>query len=329
MPHEFSADRYDQMQYRRCGRSGLLLPAISLGAWETFGGYRGEDVARACLFRAFDLGITHFDFANNYGTPPGNAEIVCGRILREMPRDELILSSKAGYRMWPGPYGEWLSKKYLVASLDQSLQRMGLEYFDIFYAHRPDPHTPLEETMAALDLMVRQGKVLYVGVSNFPGTQFVEAVRVCDRMHLAPITIHQPSYSMLNRGIERDLLPHTERAGTGVIAFCPLSSGLLTEKYLHGEIPPESRAAQRWSEQRRRDSLTPEKRERLLALSQIARGRGQTLAQMALAWVLRLPAITSALIGASRVEQVEENVGSLKNLAFSDEELAKIEALLK
>src|ERR1043166_7604742 len=244
--YEFAENRYDAMPYRRCGRSGLLLPAISLGAWETFGGYRDAAVARDCLFRSFDLGITHFDFANNYGTPPGNAEIVCGEIIKEMPRDELILSSKAGYRMWPGPYGEWLSKKYLVASLDQSLQRMGVDYFDIFYAHRPDPHTPLEETMAALDLMVRQGKVLYVGVSSFPGTQFVEAVRVCDRMRLAPITIHQPYYNMLSRGIERDLLPQTERGGTGVIAFCPLASGLLTDKYLNGEIPPDSRAATIW-----------------------------------------------------------------------------------
>jgi L-glyceraldehyde 3-phosphate reductase len=306
----------------------LMLPAISLGAWETFGGYRGEDVARACLFRAFDLGINHFDFANNYGTPPGNAELVCGRIIREMPRDELILSSKAGYRMWPGPYGEWLSKKYLVASLDQSLKRMGVEYFDIFYAHRSDPHTPLEETMAALDLMVRQGKVLYVGVSSFSGAHFADAVRVCDRMRLAPITIHQPYYNVLSRGIERDLLPQTERAGTGVIAFCPLASGLLTDKYLGGDLPAESRAAEKWGEEWLRNNLSPERRERLLKLNQIARDRGQSLAQMALAWILRLPTITSALIGASRVEQIEENVKALDNLALSDEELAAIEAAL-
>ncbi len=329
MAHSFSADRYERMTYRRCGRSGLMLPAISLGAWETFGGYRGEDVARECLFRAFDLGITHFDFANNYGTPPGNAEVVCGKIIREMPRDELILSSKAGYRMWPGPYGEWLSKKYLVASLDQSLQRMGLEYFDIFYAHRPDPHTPLEETMAALDLMVKQGKVLYGGVSSFSGAHFADAVRVCDRMHLAPITIHQPYYNMLSRSIERDLLPQTERAGTGVIAFCPLSSGLLTDKYLGGDIPAESRAAQKWGEQWLRNNLGPERRERLLTLNGIAQKRGQSLAQMALAWILRLSAITSALIGASNVAQIEENVKALDNLAFSEAELAEIETALK
>jgi L-glyceraldehyde 3-phosphate reductase len=328
MAHEFRADRYDRMQYRRCGRSGLMLPAISLGAWETFGGYRGEEVARECLFRAFDLGITHFDFANNYGTPPGNAELVCGRIIKEMPRDELIISSKAGYRMWPGPYGEWLSRKYLVASLDQSLQRMGLEYFDIFYAHRPDPHTPLEETMAALDLMVRQGKVLYAGVSSFSGAHFMEAVRVCDRMRLAPITIHQPYYNMLSRGIERDLLPQTERAGTGVIAFCPLASGLLTDKYLGGNVPAESRAAEKWGEEWLKNNLSPERRERLLKLNEIAKARGQSLAQMALAWILRLPSITSALIGASRVEQVEENVRALDQLGFSEQELTVIETAL-
>jgi L-glyceraldehyde 3-phosphate reductase len=305
-----------------------MLPAISLGAWETFGGYRGEEIARDCLFRAFDLGITHFDFANNYGTPPGNAEIVCGRVIREMPRDELILSSKAGYRMWPGPYGEWLSKKYLVASLDQSLQRMGIEYFDIFYAHRPDPETPLEETMAALDLMVRQGKVLYAGVSSFSGAHFADAVRVCDRMRLAPITIHQPSYNMLSRGIESDLLPQTERAGTGVIAFCPLASGLLTEKYLHGEIPADSRAAQRWGEGGLQNRLTETRRAQLLRLNELAKQRGQTLAQMALAWILRLPAVTSALIGASRVSQIEENVKALENLTFSKEELVAIDGIL-
>src|SRR5436190_12539074 len=297
MSHEFRSDRYDKMQYRRCGKSGLMLPAISLGAWETFGGYRGEDVARECLFRAFDLGITHFDFANNYGTPPGNAEIVCGRVIAEMPRDELILSSKAGYRMWPGPYGEWGSRKYIIASCDQSLKRMGLEYFDIFYSHRPDHDTPLEETMAALDHLVRQGKALYIGVSSYNGAHFAEAVRVCDRMGLAPITIHQPYYNMLSRGIERDLLPQTERAGTGVIAFCPLSSGLLTDKYLKGEMPADSRAAEKWGEGWLKSNLSPERRERLLKLNEIAQGRGQSLAQMALAWILRLPSVTSALIG--------------------------------
>lgn len=325
---EFAPDRYDRMQYRRCGRSGLMLPAISLGGWETFGGYRGAEVARACLRRAFDLGITHFDFANNYGRPPGNSELVCGEIIRrDLPRDELIISSKAGYRMWPGPYGEWLSKKYLVASCDQSLKRMGLDYFDIFYLHRPDPHTPLEESLGALDLLIRQGKVLYGGVSSFSGAHFAEAVRVVERHDWAPITIHQPAYNMLNRGIEKDLLPQTERAGTGVIAFVPLASGLLTSKYLSGDIPADSRAALWWGEENARRRLTPERLETLRKLNTLAERRGQTLAQMALAWILRLPAITSALIGASKVEQIEENVRALDNLDFSADELREIDAL--
>jgi L-glyceraldehyde 3-phosphate reductase len=314
------------MPYRRCGRSGLRLPAISLGGWETFGGYRGPDVARACLCRAFDLGITHFDFANNYGTPPGNSEIVCGRVIQDMPRDELIISSKAGYLMWPGPYGEWGSKKYLVASCDQSLKRMGLEYFDIFYHHRPDPDTPLEETLSALDLLVKQGKALYVGVSNYSGAQFADAVRVCQRMGLAPITIHQPYYNMLGRRIEWDLLPQTERAGTGVIPFSPLANGLLTDKYLDG-IPDDSRAAQKWGREWVARNLTPERLAALRALNDMAKARGQTLAQMALAWTLRLPGITSALIGASSVKQVEENVAALANLSFTEEELKRIDAL--
>jgi L-glyceraldehyde 3-phosphate reductase len=329
MEQTFAPDRYDRMQYRRCGRSGLLLPAISLGAWETFGGYRGPEVARECLFRAFDLGITHFDLANNYGTPPGNAEIVCGRIIKEMPRDELIISSKAGYRMWPGPYGEWGSRKYIIASCDQSLKRMGLDYFDIFYSHRPDPETPLEETMAALDQLVRQGKALYIGVSSYSGAHFAEAVRVCDRMGLAPITIHQPAYNMLNRTIEWDLLPQTERAGTGVIPFVPLASGLLTDKYLGGDIPAESRAAQRWGKEWVEKNLSPERRKVLRDLNDIAHARGQTLAQMALAWILRLPAITSALIGASRVEQIDENVAALDKLDFSEDEIKRIDELTK
>src|SRR5438105_3760461 len=246
------------MVYRRCGSSGLKLPALSLGAWETFGGYRGEDIARVCLVRAFDLGITHFDLANNYGRPPGNAETVVGKILRDMPRDELIISTKAGYYMWPGPYGDYLSKKYLVSSLDQSLKRLGLEYVDIFYAHRPDYETPLEETMAALDLIVKQGKALYVGVSNFPGAHFESAVAVTQRMNLSPITIHQPYYNMLGRGPETDLFDHTLRAGTGVIAFSPLAQGLLTDKYLK-TVPDDSRAAQWWDEQRRENIITQEK----------------------------------------------------------------------
>jgi L-glyceraldehyde 3-phosphate reductase len=326
----FAPDRYETMPYRRCGRSGLLLPALSLGGWETFGGYRGADVARACLRRAFDLGITHFDFANNYGTPPGAAELVCGEILRrELPRDELIVSSKAGFRMWPGPYGEYLSKKSLVASCEQSLRRMGLAYFDLFYLHRPDPGTPLEESLGALDLLVRQGKVLYGGVSNFPGPRFAEAVRVCQRHGFAPLTAHQPAYNLLNRAVEWDLLPHAEAAGTGVIAFAPLASGLLTGKYLSGAVPPDSRAALRWGAEGARRRLTPERLETARALADLARRRGQTLAQMALAWVLRLPAVTSALVGASRVEQVEENVRALDRPHFSDEELAAIDRLTR
>ncbi len=325
----YDADRYDgRMPDRRCGRSGLVLPAISLGGYETYGGYRGPEVARACLFRAFDLGITHFDFANNYGTPPGSSEIVCGRIIRELPRDELIVSSKAGYRMWPGPYGDGLSKKYVVASCDQSLRRMGLDYFDVFYLHRPDPATPLEESLGALDLLIRQGKVLYAGVSNFPGPLFAEAVRVCEREGYHPITIHQPGYNLLNRTVEWDLLPQTAAAGTGVIAFVPLAGGLLTDKYLGG-IPADSRAALRWGEEQSRRRLPAERLETVRQLNELARERGQTLAQMALAWVLRLPAVTSALVGASKVEQIEENVRALAKPDFSPKELARIDAITR
>ena len=322
----FDEKRYDTMPYRRCGRSGLMLPAISLGAWETFGGYRDETVARECLFRAFDLGITHFDLANNYGTPPGNAEIVCGRIIKEMPRDELIISSKAGYRMWPGPYGEWGSRKYIISSCDQSLKRMGVEYFDIFYHHRPDPETPLEESLGALDTLVKQGKALYAGVSSYNGALFADATRVVERERLTRITIHQPYYNMLTRGIEWDLLPQTEIAGCGVIPFSPLASGLLTSKYLNG-IPDASRAAEKWGKSWIENTLTPKKLETLRALDDLARERGQSLAQMALAWILRLPGVTSALIGASSVRQIEENVAALANLKFSEEELKRIDEL--
>ena len=326
---EFSADRYRKMPYRRCGRSGLLLPAISLGAWETFGGYRGEEVARECLFRAFDLGITHFDLANNYGRPPGNAESVVGRVLKEMPRDELIISTKAGYRMWPGPYGEWLGKKSMVASLDQSLRRMQLDYVDIYYAHRPDPETPLEETLEALDLIVRQGKALYIGVSSFSGVHFEAAQQVITQHRLLPITIHQPHYNMLSRGPEHDLFPHTQRAGTGVIAFCPLAQGVLTDKYLGDELPTDSRAALWWGKKTLDEAVPEARREKLRALNDIARARGQSLAQMALAWILRLPAVTSALIGASKVSQIEENVAALDHLDFSRDELDRIDAVLR
>jgi L-glyceraldehyde 3-phosphate reductase len=321
-----AADRYERMLYRRCGRSGLLLPAVSLGAWETFGGYRDEQVARECILRAFDLGITHFDFANNYGRPPGNAELVCGRILAELPRDELIISSKAGYRMWPGPYGEWGSRKYLIASCDQSLERMGVDYFDIFYSHRPDPDTPVEETIGALATLVQQGKALYAGVSSYTGVQFRDAVTAAQRAGV-PITIHQPYYNLLDRTIEADLLPHTERVGTGVIVFAPLASGLLTDRYLDGDIPADSRAATIWPRDWVETHLPDDRRRILGGLAEIAKARGQSLAQMAIAWSLRLPGVTSALIGASRVEQVEQNVAALDQLDFSDEELARIDQL--
>lgn len=322
----FSENRYDSMPYRRCGRSGLLLPPISLGAWETFGGYRGEETARECMFRAFDLGITHFDLANNYGMPPGNAEILCGKIFKEMPRDELIISTKAGYRMWPGPYGEWGSKKYLVASLDQSLKRMGLDYVDIFYSHRPDPDTPLDETIGALDLIVKQGKTLYAGVSNYSGAMFNESVDLVDKNGWHPITIHQPRYNLFERTIETDLLEHTHRHGCGVIAFSPLAQGLLTGKYVDG-IPADSRAALWWNEQTKYMKQLQTAQEKVKALSEIAKARGQSLAQMALAWILKDARITSALIGASRVQQIEENVAALKNLKFDAEELRKIDAI--
>ncbi|HYG76367.1 MAG TPA: aldo/keto reductase [Planctomycetota bacterium] len=324
----FSESRYDNMPYRRCGRSGLLLPPISLGAWETFGGYRGEETARECMFRAFDLGITHFDLANNYGKPPGNAEILCGRIFKEMPRDELIISTKAGYRMWPGPYGEWGSKKYLVASLDQSLKRMGLDYVDIFYSHRPDPETPLQETLGALDLIVKQGKALYAGVSNYSGAQFCDSVRIVERERWTPLTIHQPRYNLLERTIETNLLDHTERHGCGVIVFSPLAQGLLSDKYLSG-IPADSRAALWWQEQTRANKMSGSVLEKIRALNAIARERGQTLAQMALVWILRDPRITSALIGASKVSQIEENIAALRNMRFAPDELEKIDRLTR
>ncbi|MBE3558750.1 MAG: aldo/keto reductase [Ktedonobacteraceae bacterium] len=323
----FAADRYENMVYRRCGNSGLLLPAISLGAWETFGGYRGEEVARACLYRAFDLGITHFDLANNYGRPAGNAETIVGKILRDMPRDELIISTKAGYAMWPGPYGEWLSKKYLVASLDQSLKRLGLDYVDIFYAHRPDPQTPLEETMAALDLIVRQGKALYVGVSNFSGAHFMHAVQVTQRMNQSPITIHQSRYNLLERRIEYDLLDHAQQIGTGVIVFSPLAQGLLSEKYLGESVPEDSRAAVWWDEEQRQYMLSSKRLDKIRRLNAIAKERGQTLAQMAIAWILRQEEVTSVLIGASKVEQIEENVAALYNPLFDQDELRAIDEI--
>ena len=324
MPHVAAEDRYESMPYRRSGRSGLQLPAISLGLWQNFGGDRPIETQRAILRRAFDLGITHFDLANNYGPPYGSAETNFGRIMAEdlRPyRDELIVSTKAGYDMWPGPYGDWGSRKYLLASLDQSLQRMGLDYVDIFYSHRADPDTPLEETMGALDTAVKQGKALYAGVSSYSAERTADAARILRDLG-TPLTIHQPSYSLLNRWIERGLLEVLERDGTGCIVFSPLAQGMLTDKYLDG-VPESSRAAEGGSFSR--DLLSEENLERVRALNEIARRRGQSLAQLALAWTLRDDRITSTLIGASSVRQLEQNVAALERLDLSPDELAEID----
>jgi L-glyceraldehyde 3-phosphate reductase len=317
-------DRYERIPYRRCGRSGLKLPAISLGLWQNFGDNRPLENSRAILRRAFDLGITHFDLANNYGPPYGTAERNFGRLMGEdfrSYRDELVISTKAGYDMWPGPYGDWGSRKYLLASLDQSLGRMDLDYVDIFYSHRLDPNTPLEETMGALDAAVRQGKALYVGISSYSAQRTAQAIEILRSLG-TPLLIHQPSYSMLNRWIEPELLPLLEEEGVGCIAFSPLAQGLLTDKYLEG-IPDSSRvkSGEHFSE----GLLSKENLERVRALNEIARRRNQTLAQLALAWVLRDPRITSALIGVSSVKQLENNVAALERLDFDSEELAEID----
>jgi L-glyceraldehyde 3-phosphate reductase len=320
-----AADRYDAMQYRRSGRSGLQLPAISLGLWHNFGHDRDYEVGRAIARRAFDLGILHYDLANNYGPPYGSAEENFGRILRDdlRPyRDELIISTKAGYDMWPGPYGEWGSRKYLLASLDQSLARMGLEYVDLFYSHRFDPDTPLEETIGALDTAVRQGKALYAGISSYSAAKTREAAAIARSLG-TPIVIHQPSYSMFNRWIEPELLDALEEEGIGCIAFSPLAQGMLTDRYLDG-IPADSRAG-REGTALSPSRLTDEALAKVRALNEIASARVQTLAQLALAWVLRDPRVTSALIGASSVEQLEQNVAALDRLELSSDELDEIE----
>jgi L-glyceraldehyde 3-phosphate reductase len=324
-PLPFSADptRYDRMPYRKCGISGLKLPAVSLGAWETFGSYRGAEISRECIFRAFNLGITHFDLANNYGRPPGRAETVVGKILCEMPRHELIVSTKAGFPMWPGPYGEGGSRKSLLTSIDQSLRRLGLDYIDIFYSHRHNPETPLEETLGALDQIVRTGKALYVGLSNYSGKLLEEAAGLARTFRLAPIIVEQSSYSLLNRRVESELFPSVRTAGIGVIAFSPLAQGLLSEKYLDG-FPEGSRIAKTWTAEQR-ERITPAFREKIRKLTEMAKARNQTLPQMALAWVLRRPEIASALVGASGVDQIEENVKALENLKFSEEELSQID----
>jgi L-glyceraldehyde 3-phosphate reductase len=321
-----AADRYDRMQYRRTGRSGLKLPLLSLGLWWNFGGDVPLERSRAIVRRAFDLGITHFDLANNYGPPYGSAEETFGKLFRDdfAPyRDELVLSTKAGYDMWPGPYGEWGSRKYLLASLEQSLGRMGVDYVDIFYSHRADPETPLEETMGALDSAVRQGKALYVGISSYSPQRTREAARILRQLG-TPLLIHQPSYSMLNRWIEVELLDTLEELGVGAIAFSPLAQGMLTDKYLDG-IPEGSRASRPTSLSP--DLLTDEALARIRALNELAAGRGQSLAQLALAWTLRDPRMTSALIGVSSVEQLESNVAALDRLDFMEDELAEIDRL--
>jgi L-glyceraldehyde 3-phosphate reductase len=317
-------DRYAVQPYRRCGRSGLKLPAVSLGFWHNFGDDKPLETQRAVARRAFDLGVTHFDLANNYGPPYGAAEINAGRLLREdfaTHRDELIISSKAGWDMWPGPYGDLGSKKYLTASLDQSLQRLGLDYVDIFYHHRPDPETPLDETMSALDAAVRSGKALYVGVSSYSPEHTAQAAAILRELG-TPLLIHQPSYSMFNRWIEGGLLDVLDQEGVGCIAFTALAQGLLTNRYLDG-VPADSRAAQGKSLDA--TSISEDNLKRVRALNDIARGRGQTLAQLALAWVLRDRRVTSTLIGASSVQQLEDNVAAVENLSFTDEELAAID----
>ncbi|HXP14440.1 MAG TPA: L-glyceraldehyde 3-phosphate reductase [Actinomycetes bacterium] len=325
MSHQPADDRYDTMQYRRVGRSGLLLPAISLGLWQNFGGDRPLETQRAIVRRAFDLGITHFDLANNYGPPYGSAEENFGRILAtdlRGHRDELVISTKAGYDMWPGPYGDHGSRKYLIASLDQSLSRMGLPYVDIFYSHRADPDTPLEETMGALDTAVRQGKALYAGISSYSPERTRQAAEILRGLG-TPLLIHQPSYSMLNRWIEEDgLLEVLEEEGVGCIVFSPLAQGLLTDRYLDG-IPEGSRASRPGTMDQ--DQLNEATLDKVRALNDLAGRRGQSLAQMAIAWTLRDPRVTSALVGASSVAQLEANVAALDNLEFSDDELAEID----
>lgn len=324
-----ASSRYEKMKFRRCGKSGLDLPAISLGLWHNFGHSDDLKLSREILRTAFDLGITHFDLANNYGPPYGAAEENFGRIFKKdfLPyRDELLISSKAGWDMWPGPYGNFGSKKYLVASLNQSLKRMGLDYVDIFYHHRPDPDTPLEETMGALDLLVRQGKALYVGISQYNAADTAKASKILNELG-TPCLIHQPRYNMMDRWVEDGLLNELENSGIGAIAFSPLEQGVLTDKYLNG-FPEDSRAVKD-GRYLKSDAITPEILDKVKALNDVAKEREQTLAQMAIAWLLKSPAITSVLVGVSKASQLYDNVKSLDNLEFSKEELKNIEDILK
>lgn len=329
MSYTPSADRYTNMTYNRCGKSGLLLPAISLGLWHNFGSVDNFENGQNIIRRAFDRGITHFDLANNYGPAPGTAEENFGKIIKQdfagNLRDELIISTKAGYLMWPGPYGEWGSRKYLLASLNQSLQRMGLEYVDIFYSHRPDPNTPLEETMMALDTAVKQGKALYAGISNYPAAEAKQAIEILQQLG-TPCLIHQPKYSMFERWVEGGLLDVLEEYGVGCIPFSPLAQGLLTDKYLKG-IPSDSRAGKEHGFLKSKE-ITPEKLQKISSLNDIAKERNQSLAQMALSWLLKDKRITTVLIGASSVQQLDNNIDALQNQHFSKEELAAIEKIL-
>ncbi|MEP3387847.1 MAG: L-glyceraldehyde 3-phosphate reductase [Reichenbachiella sp.] len=329
MAYQAAADRYDTMKYRRCGKSGLLLPAISLGLWHNFGHVDEYENGRKMVQYAFDRGITHFDLANNYGPPPGSAEENFGKMLKQdlMPyRDEMIISTKAGYHMWEGPYGEWGSRKYILSSLDQSLKRMGLEYVDIFYHHRPDPNTPIEESALALDHAVKQGKALYVGVSNYQPEQTAEIAKIFKELR-TPFIIHQPRYSMFDRWVEDGLLDTLESNGFGSIVFSPLAQGLLTNKYLKG-IPKDSRAAKDWGFLKS-DHVTEEKINKVLVLEKIAKSRGQEISQLAIAWLLRNDVVTSVLIGASSVEQLKQNLVSIDNIEFTSQELEEIEQILK
>src|SRR6187402_919899 len=327
MPHHADDQRYQKLPYKRCGQSGLKLPLVSLGLWHNFAGVDPHETARQMLCRAFDLGVTHFDLANNYGPPPGSAEETLGRALRtefRSYRDELVISTKAGWGMWPGPYGDFGSRKYLIASLDQSLKRLGLDYVDIFYHHRPDPETPLEETMRALEHIVRSGRALYVGISSYDAQGTRDAAELLRGLG-TPCIIHQPSYSMFNRWVEKGLLQETQRQQMGVIAFSPLAQGLLTDRYLK-MVPQDSRIAKQTGFLSQAD-LTPQRETALRGLFELAQERGQTLAQLALSWVLRDGAVTSALIGASKISQVEDCIGAMNNLQFTPEERARIDAL--
>ncbi len=320
---EFNPNSYQNMQYRQCGKWGLKLPVISLGGWQTVGGYENAGEARKVFYAAFDAGITHFDFANNYGRPAGNGEIEGGKILQDLPRDEIIISSKAGYYMWPGPYGEWGSRKYIIASCDQSLKRMGVDYFDIFYHHRPDNNTPLEETHGALETLIQQGKVLYAGVSSYSPEMTEDAVKLREKKNWFPITIHQPVYNLLNRWIESGLVQNAAKNGYGIIAFSPLAQGLLSDRYLNS-TPADSR----FGVQGKDKVLTELDWAKIKGLNEIAQERGQSLAQMALSWILRLPEVTSVLTGVSRMEQLEDSLKAIDHMTFSSDELDAIERVL-